>query len=140
MSSNKKILLIEDDIFVKDLYEKVFKKHGYKVMVAIDGNEGVKIANSTKVDLILLDILLPFKNGIDVLKDLRKKDSPAKGTPIYLLTNLGQESIIKEAFKIGADGYILKSKLLPNEIVAEIEAYFRGERKKEDYMQGFAVG
>ena len=64
--------------------------------------------------------------GIDVSKEIKKDPDPKLNKlPVYLLTNLGQESIIKEAFKIGADGYLLKAKYLPNQIVSEVDAFFK---------------
>ncbi|OGC50359.1 hypothetical protein A2716_04090 [candidate division WWE3 bacterium RIFCSPHIGHO2_01_FULL_40_23] len=122
----KKILIIEDEIFIRELYQKVLEGAGYEVVGVQDGIEGLDIVKKQKFDLILLDIMLPKMTGIDVLKEIRKdEDEKLKNIPIYLLTNLGQESIIKEAFKIGADGYLLKAKYLPNQIVTEVDAFFK---------------
>ncbi|MBI4091391.1 response regulator [candidate division WWE3 bacterium] len=122
----KKILLIEDEIFIRELYEKVLQGAGYEVVGVPDGQEGLNKARAEKYDLILLDIMLPKMTGIDVLKEIKKDPSEElKNTPIYLLTNLGQESIIKEAFKMGANGYLLKAKYLPNQIVNELDAFFK---------------
>lgn len=122
----KKILLIEDEIFIRELYEKVLQGAGYDVVPAQDGQEGLEKVRNEKFDLLLLDIMLPKVTGIDVLKEMKKDTNPdVKNLPVYLLTNLGQESIIKEAFKLGANGYLLKAKYLPNQIVTEIDAYFK---------------
>ncbi len=122
----KRILLIEDEIFIRELYEKVLQGAGYDVTGVQDGQEGLSKARSDTFDLILLDIMLPKMTGIDVLKEIKKDPSETlRNTPVYLLTNLGQESIIKEAFKMGAEGYLLKAKYLPPQIVSEIDAFFK---------------
>ena len=120
----KKILLIEDDIFVSDIYSRELKKVGYEVTTAADGLEGVEAAEANKYDLILLDIMLPKKTGIDILKDIRNPKSPAKGIPVYLLTNLGQGSIIKQAIEIGAQGYLLKARVLPSQVLKAVDDFF----------------
>lgn len=125
------ICIVEDDYFVRDLYDRAFKRKGYNVLTAVDGAEGLEKIKSNKVDIVLLDIMLPKINGIDVLKDVKKEGSPTKGLPVYLLTNLGQEEIIKEAFKIGAEGYLLKAKMTPDQVVAEIESYLSGSAAKQ---------
>lgn len=122
----KKVLVVEDEIFIRELYEKVLQGAGYEVTGAQDGQEGLNKAKEGKFDIILLDIMLPKMTGIDVLKEIKKDpDEKLRKIPVYLLTNLGQESIIKEAFKIGADGYLLKAKYLPNQIVSEVDAFFK---------------
>ncbi|OQX51296.1 hypothetical protein B5M47_01130 [candidate division CPR3 bacterium 4484_211] len=122
----KAVLLIEDDIFVKDLYERTLTKRGYKVIVAEDGEEGVKKANENveEIGLVLLDIMMPKLNGIEVLQKLMSNEK-TKNLYVVLLTNLGQESIIKEAFNIGAKGYMLKARLLPAQIADNIDEFFR---------------
>lgn len=119
--NTKKILLVEDEFFIRDLYERYLTKNGYEVISAIDGEDGLTKALENKVDLILLDIMMPKLTGLEVLKRIKSEDNISKDTPIYLLTNLGQESIIKEAFKLGAEGYLLKAKMLPKQIVEEIK-------------------
>ena len=122
----RKILLVEDEIFIRELYQKVLTTAGYDVVMAEDGALGLERARGDKYDMILLDIMLPKMTGIDVLKEIKKDSSEyLRSIPIFLLTNLGQESIIKEAFKIGANGYLLKAKYLPNQIINEIDAYFK---------------
>lgn len=120
----KRILLIEDEFFIRDLYERYLSKNGYEVITAVDGEEGLNKAQNEKVDLILLDIMMPKMTGLEVLKKIKEDGALAKDTPVYLLTNLGQESIIKDAFKMGAEGYLLKAKMLPKQIVEEIKKVF----------------
>jgi DNA-binding response OmpR family regulator len=126
------ILIIEDDFFVRDLYDRAFKRKGYNCVTAVDGVEGLAKVKSVNPNIVLLDIMLPKENGIDVLKEIKGPNSAIKGIPVYLLTNLGQEEIIKDAFKIGADGYLLKAKMTPDQVVAEVEAFLRGNAPKQN--------
>ena len=119
----KKILIIEDDEFVRDLYKRYLEKAGYKVAIAADGETGLAMAKKEKYDLILLDIMLPKKTGLDVLKELRESPDIGRNNPVFLLTNLGQEAIIAEAFKIGCQAFLLKAKLLPQDVVREVEKF-----------------
>ncbi len=123
-SSAKKILIVEDDYFISDIYKRVFTKAGYDVTTALDGEEAINVGKASTFDIILLDIMLPKVTGINVLQEFRKPESIALHTPVFLITNLGQEAIIKEAFKIGADGYLLKAQLTPQDIVSEINNFF----------------
>ncbi len=116
------ILLIEDDLFVRDLYIRTLERANYHVITALDGEEGVQKSSSTTPDLILLDIMLPKINGIDVLKKIKSQDQ-TKTIPVFLLTNLGQEAIIKEAFNLGAAGFFLKARLLPQEVIGFIQKF-----------------
>ena len=120
----KKILLVEDDAFVRDLYNTVLTKAGYEIEIANDGEEAVGMAGYKIYDLILLDIMLPKLTGMEVLKELRADGARAKDTPIYLLTNLGEENIMEEAYKLGANGYLLKAKYLPKQLVDEVDKFF----------------
>jgi len=122
----KKLLIAEDDFFIRDIYNKVFTLAGYDVDLAVDGEDALqKIkARPQPYDMILLDIMMPKVTGLDVLRQLRAMTSPIKDTSIFILSNLGQQNIIEEAFKIGMDGYIIKSQMTPQQIVDEINTYF----------------
>ena len=122
---SKKVLIIEDDIPIQELYCRVFTKHNWRVICAVTGAEAFKKAKNIKFNMILLDIMLPDKNGVDVLKDIRAKKSPWVKTPVFMLTNLGQPSIIKESLKRGAQGYLLKARLLPKQIVEKVEDFLQ---------------
>lgn len=117
-------MIVEDDYFISDIYKRVFTKAGYIVDTALDGEIAINIVKDNSYDIILLDIMLPKVTGINVLKEFRKPEALALHTPVFLITNLGQEAIIKEAFKIGADGYLLKAQLTPQDIVSEINNFF----------------
>jgi len=123
---SKKILIIEDDFFIRELYQRQLQKENYEVAVATDGAEGLVQVASQKPDLILLDIMLPRLNGLDLLRTLKSKPETAN-IPVILLTNLGQESVIKEGFTLGADGYLIKSAYTPSQIIEEVKKFMERE-------------
>ena len=120
----RKILIAEDDFFIRDIYSKVFSLSGYEVQVAVDGVDALEKLQAQPFDMLLLDIMMPRMTGIDVLKKIRSLETPLKSIPIFIITNLGQQNVIEEAFKLGMDGYILKSQVSPQQIVDEINNYF----------------
>jgi CheY-like chemotaxis protein len=120
----RKILIAEDDFFIRDIYSKVFSLSGYQVEVAADGLDALEKIKTKPYDIILLDIMMPRMTGLDVLKSVRALSTPAKSTPIFIITNLGQQNVIEDAFKLGMDGYILKSQVSPQQIVDEINNFF----------------
>jgi len=120
----RKILIAEDDFFIRDIYIKVFSLSGYDVKVAVDGVDAFEKIKAEHYDMVLLDIMMPRMTGIDVLKNVRSLNTPTKSIPIFIITNLGQQNVIEEAFKLGMDGYILKSQVSPQQIVDEINNYF----------------
>jgi CheY-like chemotaxis protein len=120
----RKILIAEDDFFIRDIYSKVFSLSGYEVAVAVDGMDALEKIKAQPYDMVLLDIMMPRMTGIDVLKTVRSLEPPVKTIPIFIITNLGQQNVIEEAFKLGMDGYILKSQVTPQQIVDEINNFF----------------
>jgi DNA-binding response OmpR family regulator len=131
----RKILLVEDDAFVRDIYMRELTKGGFEIDAAEDGLEGIEKANATKYDLILLDIMLPKKTGIDVLKEVRTNVSASKDTSVYLLTNLGQGSVIRQAVEIGAQGYLLKARVLPSQVLQAVNDFFEKGPMKLDMRE-----
>lgn len=120
--SKEKILIIEDDFFIRELYERQFTKEGYQIVSSEDGPNGLLLASQENPDLILLDIMLPKLNGLDLLRTLKSKDE-TKNIPVILLTNLGQESVIKEGFELGAESYLIKSAYTPSQIIDEVKNF-----------------
>jgi DNA-binding response OmpR family regulator len=133
----KKVLIAEDDYFIRDIYQRTLKNAGFEVNVAVDGEDTLQKATSEVYDIILLDILMPKLTGIDVLRKLREKGAGTEETLIVMTTNLGQDSIIKEALKIGADGYLIKAQLDPDDLVNEVNKFFQlvGEHKAKALPQ-----
>ena len=118
----KKILIVEDDGAVRELYAEVLRDEGFGVEEAVDGQTGLAKILENSYDLILLDIMLPRFDGLSILKTIKKKGG-LKDIPIILLTNLGRESIIKEGFALGANGYLIKSEHTPEQIVNEVKKF-----------------
>jgi len=118
----KKILIIEDDQDVRELYAEVLRDEGFEIEEAVDGQAGLAKILQNGYDLILLDIMLPKFDGLEVLKTIKQK-AEVKGIPVILLTNLGREAIIKEGFSLGADGYLIKSEPTHEEIVSEVKKF-----------------
>jgi len=108
MDQKKKILLIEDDKFLLKLYSDKLNREGFEVSMAITGEEGLGKVAAEKPDLVLLDIILPQKNGFDILSEI-KLNSATKNIPVIILTNLGQDSDIKTGFELGAVDYLVKT-------------------------------
>lgn len=116
----KRILLIEDEIFLRELYKRELELENLLTDAFEKGKEGLQALQENHYDLVLLDIMLPDMNGIDVLKQI-KQNPATKDVPVAFLTNLGQDSITKEGYELGAIGYLLKSSYTPDQIVAEVK-------------------
>ncbi len=120
MASTAKILIVDDDMTLRELYEERMKQEGYAIVSASDGEEAIEKAVKDKPDIILLDVMMPKINGIDVMKMLREKDE-TKAIPIIILTALVQEiGKIKDMMKPG-DGYLVKSEIMPKDVVTKVE-------------------
>jgi len=119
MENQKTILLIEDDSFTADLYQRQLEKEGFSVRIATHGIEALDIIKEQKPDLILLDIMLPKMDGFEFITRLHQEKSNHQ-IPIIILSNLDRESIIKEGFDLGAWGYIVKSSTVPAKVVEEV--------------------
>lgn len=116
----KKILLVEDEKEIRELYALYLKDMGYTVISAEDGNVALQKALAEDWDLMLLDIMLPGQDGIQVLKMI-KANERLRDKPVIALTNLNVESVINEIFDLGADGFLVKSEITPDKIVSEVE-------------------
>lgn len=114
------ILIVEDDVFLADLYKTKFTMEGFKVSVAYDGEKGLEMALKNLPDIILLDLVLPKLSGFDILKEI-KASSKAKNIPVILLTNLSQKSDVEKGLKLGADDYLIKAHFMPSEVVDKIK-------------------
>lgn len=115
-----KILLVEDDKFLRDLLTKRLSKEGFEIETAVDGEEGLKKVQETKPDLVLLDLILPGINGFDVLKKIR--ENPAlSDVKIIVLSNLGQKEDVKRALDLGAQDYLVKAHFTLDEIIEKVK-------------------
>ena len=120
--AGKKILVVEDEQALREMYETKLKIAGFEVETAEDGEEAIKKIKNNTPDLTLLDIMLPKKNGFDVLEEVRKEKDLAS-LPIIMLTNLSQESDIKLAVSLGARDYIIKSNIMLNDLVNKVKSH-----------------
>ncbi len=123
----KKILLVEDEDFIRELYERQLIKAGFAVKTAADGQSGLDTLKTETFDLLLLDIMLPGINGLQLLREF-KTHNPSSPMITILLTNLGQEAVIKEGFELGAQAYLIKASYTPDQVVNEVKnALFGGQ-------------
>jgi CheY-like chemotaxis protein len=106
----RRILVAEDDRFLRRAAEMALKRQGYTVLTAADGEEALRAARSVLPDLILLDLIMPKLNGFDVLQAL-KKDAPTAHIPVIILSNLGQDRDVQQAIDAGAAAYFIKTDL-----------------------------
>lgn len=118
------ILVIEDDSFMASLVSGVFKKAGFNVELAPDGENALKKIKERIPDLILLDLILPGINGFELLKKFKKSDQ-TRQIPIVILSNLGSQNEIKKGLKLGAKAYLVKTEILPEEIVEKVKEFLQ---------------
>ena len=117
---NKKIMVVEDDSFVMDIYCTKLNQEGYEVLMAENGAEAIKKLEKEVPDLVLLDIIMPYVDGLQVLRKI-KADEKLKNIPVILLTNLSQKEDINEGLGLGADDYLIKSHFTPSEVLEKIK-------------------
>ena len=121
MNAGKKILLVEDDVFVSDVYQTKLKQEGFDVISAKNGTEAMKKLETAVPDVILLDIIMPYMDGKEVLARLKESEK-WKNIPVIILTNLSQRDDVEEILQKGADDYLIKSHFTPSEVVEKIKA------------------
>lgn len=115
----KKILFIEDESALQKTIGDVLGQEGYEVISALDGEIGLRLAKSKKPDLILLDLILPKRNGFDVLGQL-KKDAETRNIPVIVLTNLEGVKDVDKALKLGATTYLVKAQYSLEDVVGKV--------------------
>lgn len=125
MTNNQKILVVEDDQFLRELYDELLTDEGYSVETCEDGATGLEKMTQGGYDLVLLDIMLPKKDGLEILRELKTSPPKSPNGPVVLLTNLGQDAIIKEGFTLGASGYLIKSAMTPDQVLHEVRVFLK---------------
>lgn len=120
----KKILIVEDDNFVAEVYIAKLAEMGYVAILAQNGEEGLEELKKNKIDLILLDILMPIMNGVEMLEEIKKRPE-WKNIPVILLTNVGEKESIQKVRNLGVKNYLIKSHFTPAEVIEKIEAVFK---------------
>lgn len=116
---NKKILIVEDDMALANLYKTELEIGGYDVVHVADGLKAIDAIKENKPSIVLLDIMLPGKNGLEILGDIRANDD-VKDTNVIMLTNFGNEENVSTALELGALDYIMKYKITPTEMKDKI--------------------
>ncbi len=117
----RKILLVDDDLYLRDVYKEVFVEDGFEVDIAIDGKDGLKKIMEGGYDLILLDIMMPYLDGLGILNILKDRKPKKTNGPIVVLTNLAQDLIMEEAQNNGALICLNKSNYNPDQLLIKIK-------------------
>lgn len=115
-----KVLLVEDEEFIRDLFKRQLDLSGFTTDAFGTGQDGLSAISKNAYDLVLLDIMLPDINGLQILQNIRQNPA-TKNIVVVLLTNLGQDAVIKQGFELGADGYLVKAAYTPDQIVQEVK-------------------
>ncbi|MBI2074523.1 MAG: response regulator [Candidatus Levybacteria bacterium] len=117
----QRVLIVDDDQYLRELYEEVLKDAGYAVETAEDGVDGLTKLQQGGYDLTLLDVVMPRLDGLGVLTSLSQNPPATKNGPILLLTNLAHDSIVKEAIDKGATSYIIKTDITPDQLLEDVK-------------------
>lgn len=128
MNPNTKILIVDDDAFLLDMYSIKFKESGFSVEIAQNGEEAIEKVKELNPEVILLDIVMPRLDGFEVLRAF-KKDKIAENALLIILTNLGQKEDIEKGLALGATDYIIKAHFTPSEVVAKVKSLLEKKNK-----------
>jgi DNA-binding response OmpR family regulator len=124
MTAIKSILCIEDDRFIGEMYVRSLRRAGYEVDWVVNGSEGLKAATSKVYDLVMLDVMLPERQGTEVLEELRGAEDKIPNSRVLVLTNFDQDDESRLAMQSKADGYLIKADITPKkllEIIGSLE-------------------
>ncbi len=126
MADSKKILIVEDEAPLLDSYAELVETAGYIPMKALDGYQALDMLanNLDQIDLVLLDLMMPGVDGLEVLKTVKNNEEKYGKMPIVILTNMTSESVVKEAFNMGATSYLVKTDLDYEGLVKELSKFF----------------
>ncbi|OGH17854.1 MAG: hypothetical protein A3C22_03260 [Candidatus Levybacteria bacterium RIFCSPHIGHO2_02_FULL_37_10] len=118
----KRILVVEDDLFLRELYTDILTAENYKVDPAADGEEALQKMKIGGYDMVLLDIIMPKMDGLEVMRQMQNNSPQAPNKCVVFLTNLDKGEEIKTALKLG-NGYLIKSQITPGTLVQEVKIY-----------------
>src|SRR6266550_4654491 len=122
MMDKKKVLIVEDDDFLREIYIEILQEAGFDVDQAIDGDEAYQKITKGGWDLVLLDIILPKLDGLDIMKKIKAEGKGKLTKSLVFLTNLDNDEQIKQALELG-NGYLIKSQLTPDNLLKEVNVY-----------------
>ncbi len=123
---SKRILIVDDDSMIQDIYLRKFKESGFEATAASDGATALKKIEEEEPDLVLLDLVMPQMDGFETLRELGVMKL-VKKPKVVLLTNLGQKEEIEKGFSLGAQDYIIKAHLTPSEVVERVRTLLGAE-------------
>ncbi|HUW21407.1 MAG TPA: response regulator [Candidatus Bathyarchaeia archaeon] len=122
-TASRTILMVEDDLPMVKMYSTKLKIEGFEVIVAHDGEEGLKKLREQSVNLVLLDLMIPKLGGMEVLEKMRQEEKTKK-MPVVILSNLSQEEDIQRASELGVKNFLIKSNYTPSQVVKVVKSYF----------------
>ncbi|NUM25752.1 MAG: response regulator [Candidatus Buchananbacteria bacterium] len=122
--TNHKILIVEDDAALLEMYKIKFQESGLNLVTASDGLAGLELVKKEKPTLILLDIMMPKMDGFAVLSEI-KKDPATKSITVLMLSNLGQQSDVEKGSQLGAADYIVKASMTPTQVVEKVKEFLK---------------
>jgi DNA-binding response OmpR family regulator len=126
MASAPRVLVVEDDRFLRRACEASLRHRGFDVIVAADGEEGLQLARAERPALVLLDLLMPKMSGLEVLRAL-KGDEATRGIPVLVLSNSSRQQDVDEIMQLGAVGYLVKADLSLRELGDRVTRILQGE-------------
>lgn len=132
-----KIIIVEDDSMISEIYQKKFVESGFEVLTAKTGEQVLALAKNNPVDLILLDLIMPKMDGFEVIERLRKGSEYDKSIKIIISSNLSQREDQEKAMKLGADGFVTKSEHTPSELVSEVSRMMKTYKQREKNEKRF---
>jgi two-component system, response regulator len=121
MSAKIKVAIIEDDMAIVQMYRTKFENEGYEVATAPDGASGLELIESFEPDIILLDLMMPNMNGLDMLSKLRGQPG-GRNAKVVVLTNMGDTETATRVYKLTADDYIVKAEMTPKQVAERVKA------------------
>jgi DNA-binding response OmpR family regulator len=128
MQNKKRILLIEDETDLRELYQSLLEEENYEVVSVADGRVGLNEIKKGGYNLVLLDIMLPFLDGLEILENVSTEKNPKQPIKtIVLLTNLAQDQTIAKAMEFGVRGYMVKSDYDPEQLLETIASFLKNE-------------
>ncbi|HKF75432.1 MAG TPA: response regulator [Candidatus Dormibacteraeota bacterium] len=125
-SDEIRVLFVEDDPTVAQMYRLKLELDGYQVIMARDGEEGLRLADELGPDLVFLDIRLPKMDGFAVLEGLRRCER-TRNVPVVILSNYGEQDLVERGLKLGALEYLIKSQTTPTNLSSGVEGWLRDE-------------
>ena len=130
-NKSKTILVVEDEEYLRDLYVQILKQEEYNVEAVVNGEEAYQKMSQKDYDLVILDVILPKMDGLQVVDKL-KKEGRSVNRNVVLLSNLGQELVVAKAIDLGVRGYMVKSDYTPEELVKEVAGYLVDDGPKSE--------